>query len=541
MRTTRVRSHSSIGVLLLVLALVAAACGGDGNETESGDGNGDGSDASDGVQPVSGGRLVYGINGETNSWSPATGQWSAASWLVGSSIFDPLMYYDAELDLKPFLAESVEPNEDFTVWTITVREGVQFHNGQPLDAEALLANFEAQKASPLLAAALGPIIGMEVTGERSLEMTMANSWVHFPHGLVGQPGMMMAPEMIANPDGGREPIGTGPFVFNEWIEDDHVLVARNDDYWLAPPHLNEIEFRVMTDITSRMAAFDSGDIDITQVTGTSEATEEHPGASVLTSEVGEDQEVFLLMNQLRPPFNDLRVRRALVLATNNEEVAQVVTGGAFPTARGIYDPGSPWYVETDYPDYDLEAARQLIAELEAELGPISFTLSGTTSPLVVQGMQIVQEQWEAAGIDVELDAQELATYITTTVAGSYDVAFWQYHGAAHPDGEFVFLHSQYAAPEGQLGLNFARNVDFDIDNALLEGRYTEEVGRLRELYGTVQERMAVDLPYVFLWHVRDAILVRDSVHDVGTWEMPDGTPGADLFAARHRFHQIWID
>jgi peptide/nickel transport system substrate-binding protein len=297
----------------------------------------------------------------------------------------------------------------------------------------------------------------------------------------------------------------------------------------------------MPDFTTRVASLETGDVDAALVTGTPEAKEGPEGTVLQTSDIGEDQEVFLLLNQAKPPFDNLEFRRALVLATDTEEISEVVTGGLYERARGIFDPASPWYVETDYPEYDPEEAARIIAELEAEIGPISLTLYGPTSSLILEGMQLVQAQWEEVGIDVDLDTTELAQFITNTVLGNYDVAYWQYHGAAHPDGEFVFLHSQYAAPPGQLGLNFSRNVDYEIDDALLEGRYTEDEARLHELYGIVQERMAEDLPYVFLWHVRDAILTRDHVHDIGNWEMPDGSPGADFFAGRHRFHQIWVE
>src|SRR5829696_7610704 len=296
MRTSRYGSRSLCVVLVTTMALVTVACGG-GDSDDDANGGDETTPTSSDLDPVRGGRLSYGLNGETNSWSPATGQWSASSWLVGSAIFDPLMYYDDDMNLKPFLAESVEPNDDYTVWTITTREGVTFHNGEPFNAEAVRANLEAQKASPLLGAALGPILEFEVTGERTIELTMANSWVHYPHNLVAQPGMMMAPAMIEDPEGGSNPIGTGPFKFEEWVIDNHLLVARNEDYWLGQPYLNEIEFKVMTDITARMSAFEAGDIDMTLVTGTEEATKEHEGATVYSSDIGEEQEVFLLMNQ----------------------------------------------------------------------------------------------------------------------------------------------------------------------------------------------------------------------------------------------------
>jgi ABC-type transport system substrate-binding protein len=279
------------------------------------------------------------------------------------------------------------------------------------------------------------------------------------------------------------------------------------------------------------------------MTGAPEAVADPPSGTTLhRNDSVEDREVFLLMNQLREPFDDPDVRRALVLATDKQQIVDTVAGGLYQTAQGIWSPDSPWYVDTDYPDYDPDAAAELVAEIEEERGePLQVTVSGPPWSIVLEGSQLLKEQWEAVGIEVELETLELSQYITTTVSGNYDVAIWQFHGAAHPDGEFVFLHSQYAAPVNEIGLNFARNVDPEIDEALLEARYTEDEERLRELYGTVQTEFADDLPYVFLWHVDDAILTSDQVHGLADWTMPDGSAGAGLFQARHRFHQVWIE
>lgn len=537
MRLSRRRVIEGIA-LLAVLATIGAGCGGSDGSGDSADGTATTADLP--VEP--GGQLRYGIEGETASYDPVNGQWSASSWTVASAIFDPLMYYSADMELVPFLAESVTPNDDNTVWTITTREGVTFHNGEPFDAEAVRANFEAAKASPLIGAVMGPIIDMEVTGERTIEVTMAAPWVHFPHLLVGQPGMMMAPEMIADPDRGLHPIGTGPFALDEWEQDNYLRVVKYDDYWLAEPNLNEIEFQVIPDAAQRRLALESGDIDTAIVTASPDAATDPPeGTTLYRSELGEDKEVFLLLNQLHEPFDDIRVRRALIMATDRQQITEVVSGGLYEVADGIFDPSSPWYVETEYPAYDQDAAAELVAEIEAERGPLEITISGPTWPIVIAGGQLLQQQWEAAGIDVRIETLELAQYTASMVSGAYDVGLMQWHGAPHPDSEFVHLHSQYAAPEGELGLNFARNVDFEIDDALLEARATEDPDQLHELYGTVQERLAADLPYVFLWHTRDAILVSANVHDFGTWSLPDGEAGADLFQARHRYHQMWLD
>jgi peptide/nickel transport system substrate-binding protein len=533
-----------LAVMAVVLAVLAAACGGG-----SGSGASPGARTSGGetdettLEARRGGKLLYGLEGETDSYDPSAAQWNASSWLVASAIFDPLVYYTDELELVPFLAESFEPNEDHTVWTITTREGVTFHNGEVFDAHALMANIEAQQASPLVSTTLGPVLEVEVTSDRTVEFTIAAPWVHFPHLFVGQLGMMMAPAMIDDDDGGNNPIGTGPFAFSQWTRSSSLNVERFDDYWLAEPYLNEIEFRPVEDPFQRVNAMRAGDLDVAMFSSSPEAvTDQPPGTNILSGSLGEDRETFLMFNQLRPPFDDVRVREALVRATDADQFVEVIGNGHYERARGIFGPSSPWHVETEYPDHDPTGARALIDDVEAELGaPLEVEILGPSWPIVLRGGQLLLEQWSNLDIEAKLETVELTQFIARVVSGNYDVAIFQFHGASHPDGEFVFLHSQYAAPEGELGLNFARNVNYTIDEALVEARATEDEARLRELYGIVQTEMARDLPYLFLWHLNDMLLIRDNVHDLTDWTLPDGAAGADILQSRHRFHQIWVD
>ena len=229
------------------------------------------------IVPVSGGTLVVGIEGESSGYNPTVDPWSNAGHNVAKAIFDPLAAADAEGKVVPYLAESITGNDDATVWTIVLRPDIVFHNGEPLNAEAVRLNFQAVLDSAQYKDQLSLLAGMTVVDDLTLELTMSSPWGTFPNVLTGvigsQVGYMAAPAMLASPDGGRSPIGTGPFVFSEWIPDDHLTVTRNDDYWQGAPYLDGIEFRPISDSTARKAAFDGGDIDVYYTGSSSEITE----------------------------------------------------------------------------------------------------------------------------------------------------------------------------------------------------------------------------------------------------------------------------
>ncbi len=541
-RARRRSRATRLSILLVIAALTAAACGGSDGDGGDGASGGDGDGA---TQPQRGGSLVYGIEGETASWAPAEGQWSASSWVVVSALYDTLMYYDEEYDLRPYLAESMEPNEDHTVWTLKLRPDISFHNGEALDADAVLRNMEAQQLSPLTSLVLGPVLAVEKEDELTVRFELANSWVHFPQILAGQIGMMAAPEMLDSPDGSRNPIGTGPFEFQEWNPDANLEVVANPDYWAGEPYLNEIEFRVVPDPVTRGAALTTGEIDVALITASPDVVSDASGGAdveVYRPEEGEVTEVFIVLNQQTEPWDDPELRRALVMATDTELMVNTLAEGLYEPAEGIWSPSSPWYVETGYPAFDPEAAAEIVAAWEEENGEeLSLELLGPPWPIVLEGGQLLEQMWEGVGVDVDIQTLELTQHILRVVTGDFEGAVWQYHGSPHPDGEFVFLHSQYIKPAPEISLNFARNDNSAIDEALLEARYTEDEERQRELYGQVQEELAQDLPYVFLWHARDGIAAEKGVHDLVTWTLPTGQPGLGMLGTRHRFHQIWVD
>jgi ABC-type transport system substrate-binding protein len=257
---------------------------------------------------------------------------------------------------------------------------------------------------------------------------------------------------------------------------------------------------------------------------------------------GEETEVFFLMNLLREPFDDRQVREALVLATDKQTLIDTLREGLFEPANGLYPPDSPWYVETDYPQYDPERARELVEDWETEHGEqLSFKLGTPQEQSTLEGIQMIQSQWEAVGFDVEIVSYEGTEYITSTLSGDYDVNVWQFYSAPHPDGEYVWLHSDFAKPEGELALNFGRIRSDAIDAALEEARGTPDEDRQKELYGTVQQEMADDLVHIWLYHDYAAAVTAPTVHGVMDWDLPDGTPGAAMVNVQPVFHDTWIE
>ncbi len=194
------------------------------------------------------------------------------------SVLDPLVAVNADGKPTPYLAESIEPNADYTVWTIKARSGITFHDGTPFDGAAIADNIIRQTKSFLTAKAVSDIATnpdgspqIVVTDPMTVTITMKRSWVIFPIYLAGQLGYIGSPTWLkaadADPTLEPKPVGTGPFIFKDYKPGESFTATKNPDYWNKPyPYIDEYETRVIPDALTRAAALEAGDVDIIHTT-----------------------------------------------------------------------------------------------------------------------------------------------------------------------------------------------------------------------------------------------------------------------------------
>jgi peptide/nickel transport system substrate-binding protein len=546
-------------ILFVLLALVAGACGkkdDDSNNSSSGTSgeNGDGSSEGNVAittpatgEPKPGGVLQYGVGAETSGWDPTVDRWATAGSEIARSFFEPLATYAADYEVAPYLAESIEPNDDYTVWTITPREGITFHDGTPFDAEAIKANLDAHKASPLTSTAITLVEEVVVTPEGAVEVRMSSPWPHFPHILTGQGGYIAAPSMFGDDEARRNPIGTGPFKFVEWVTDDHLTVERYDDYWQEGlPLLDGIEFRPLADNDTRMATFDTGELDITATAIPEQIIElqseaEAGEVQLWLDRTSETLENFTLLNPDEPPFDDLRARQAIAYATDKQGLIDTVHAGLFEPANGLFQPSSHWYTPVEFPQYDPQKAQELVDEYEADVGPLEFDFSGTNSVEDTQIREALAQQWEQVGIEAHLENLDPASSIVRVLGGDYQASNFSLFTSQHPDSDWQFMHSSTKAPAGQIGLNIVRITSPELDAALDAARAAPDDETVKEQYAEVNRIFAEQVPMVFLWHSLTALVAQDEVHGVTDNPLPDGEDGLGLFGVQHSLSHIWLD
>jgi ABC-type transport system substrate-binding protein len=394
-----------------------------------------------------------------------------------------------------------------------------------LDADALALFFDAAVNSPLSSQGFPEKPTIQKTGDLSVALTFTKPWSEMPAVLMEQPGYVIAPEMIRSGDT-QHPIGTGPFVFEEWVPDSHFRAVRNPNYWREGyPYLDSIEFRPIPDTNNRLNALTAGDIDVAEANAVGQPRLDELASAGFT--VVDDYDHAgagnLLMNNDQEPVNDKRVREAIVSAIDREAFRDAVLDPSFEIADQPYPPGNKWHADVDYPATDPDRARELVEEYEADNGPIELSIMIIATGAPTEPAQFLQQQLEAVGIGVEIDAVEQVTFVQKFVSGDYQTVYLgSFFGAADPDGNYPFITSKGAAPETLIKLNFARYRNPAVDAALQEQRNTDDDDARLESWTKVWDAFAEDLPYAWLAYDRTAWVSKADVYGIDGFTSPEG-------------------
>ena len=566
-------------VVLGVVSLVASACGGKdladvGKTSSAADLGLTSKDGESGLEeagePERGGTLVYGLEADSaGGYCLPEGQLAISGMMVVRAVYDTLTVPNADGGYSPYLAKAVTPNDDYTQWDIELREGIKFHDGTDLDATVVKNNLDAYRGAyparePLLFVfVLQNIDTVEVVDDLTVRVTTKMPWVSFPAFLYSSSrlGIMGQAQLDDEKSCDRNLIGTGPFEFESWTPNQKLVAKRNPDYWqIAPdgkpyPYADGIEFRPMPDGDIRVNAIQSGEVNVMHHSGTEDMAgtlRDLRDSGIVNMYVSEDQaEVsFIQLNHGRPPFDDIRMRRALAMGADRQAILNSLAAGVPTLANGPFAPDSIGYVEDPgFPAYDLEEAKKLVDEYVAEGNKAEFTISATPDPGVVRLAEVIQERSAAVGVKVTIVKREQAALINDAIGGEFEAMTFRNYPGGDPDTLHVWFYGM-GNP-----VNFSRVEDEEMNALLDEGRTTADPAARAKIYQDLNRRMAELVVNVWAWYTPWAIVTGSKVHNVlgpplpgdditepgkTTTEDPELQPNPGL-ATGHSLIGMWID
>jgi peptide/nickel transport system substrate-binding protein len=484
-------------------------------------------------QPVRGGELRFGLRTEPDNLDPAVTPW-AVSHRVMMHVYDTLVWQDpADNTFKPGLAESWQVAPDGLSYTFRLRRGVKFHDGTPFNAAAVKFSFDRiadpETKSGFAAALLGPYAGADVVDDQTVRVRFKVASAGFLDGASQAFLGIVSPGAVKQQgkDFGLKPVGTGPFVFKEWVRQDHITLERNPDYQWASPvfrhqgpaYLDRVIFKIIPEDATRVATLENNETNFIETVPEQELArfrEDKRFKLVVGAIPGLPIGIFL--NTQKEPTDSLEVRQAILQGLSRVDIIKTVYFGAYEPAHGPLAKNTLAYnkkVETLHP-FDRARARDIleragwkvgaggIRQKDAKLLKLEFVSSEPFKGLVT----VVQAQLREIGMQVEPKLLANPTRLATASKGEMNLANLGWV-ASNPAVLGHFFHSKNIG-----AYNWPRLKDARVDEMLDRAEASVDVERRKQLYGEVQEFAMQQALYFPVYNQLNFCAARAEVHDI---------------------------
>lgn len=447
-----------------------------------------------------GGTLFIGQDFGPQDMDPAKNT-AWASTNVMELIYTGLLRWSPKMEIEPDLALSYEAVND-TTYVFKLRDGVTFHNGQKFSAEDVKYTFDRIKDPATASVYLNTYAALksvEVIDPLTVRFNLSQPSAALLRYLATTPHGSIVPKG-AGAELSKKPVGAGPFKFVEHVLDQEVRLEKHAGYYEKDmPYLDKVTFKLLGDDTSISAALRSKTVQITWLKDPKVAQNVASGSPGLKSSPGVSSRYLPIQFDLAsPPFNDVRVRRAMSLALDRKAIAKTVLGGY--GAVGTFLPPSQFAGYTgdgsDLPYYaqDVAKAKSLLKEAGMDTLAVPEFKVVAANALDVQCAQVMKEQWAAAGINVTINPMEVGAILKDSSAGTYKMAVVGGVWTPDPDVEVGRFHSKTTSGKVP-GIN-----DPEMDALIEKGRVTTNTQQRADVYKQIQQR-ALDQVYVIVPYV----------------------------------------
>ena len=436
--------------------------------------------------------LVLGMSVEPAGLDPTVAAPVAIGQVTWGNVFEGLVTIDRNGKVQPQLAASWTISPDGLVYTFKLRKGVVFHDGEAFDATVAKASLERargpQSVNPQkrFFAAINEI---ETPDAETLVLKLARPSGSLLYWL-GWPASVIVGTRSAATDA-TTPVGTGPFKFVSWAKGDRVELARNPDYWNKDVRvgLDKVVFRFVSDPQAQAAALKAGDLDAFPEFAAPELVASFKGDARLATVIGNTElKVVAGMNNARKPFDDRRVRRALMMAIDRAQVIEGAWSGLGTAIGSHMTPNDRGFVDlTKVLPYDPAKAKALLAEAGYPNG-FTFTIKTPQMAYAPRSAEVMQAMFAEIGVTMKIEPTEFpAKWVQSVFKGTdYDMTI-----VAHAEPMDIDIYSR-----DPYYFNY-RNPDFNALIARIEA--TADEAEQAKLYGDAQRILAEDVPALYLF------------------------------------------
>ncbi|MGX9416754.1 ABC transporter substrate-binding protein [Vibrio sp. WJH972] len=434
--------------------------------------------------------LVLGMSIEPSGLDPTSAAPVAIGQVVWQNLFEGLVTIGKDGDIEPELAESWSISEDGLTYTFDLQDDVSFQNGVAFDAKTAKYTIDRLLADDSINPQKSLFKSIESVAAPNLDtlvLTLSKPssdllyWLGFPAAVMIEPSSEASNSTL--------PIGTGPFKFDEWKKGNQVSLVKNPEYWGKPAQLNKVTFRFIGDPQAQAAALNSGGIDAMPEFSAPELVSQFKSNSAFDTVIGTtSMEVIAGMNNSKKPFNDVRVRQALMMAIDRQAIIDATSEGLGKQIGSHYSPSDAGYEDlTKIFSYDPTKAKALLAEAGYPNG-FAFTIKVPTRPYTERAAEIMQAYFSMIGVTMNIESSEFpAKWVQDVFKDTnYDMTII---GHAEPLDIGIYARDPYY-------FNY-QNPEFNQAMADIADA-TSETDRITG-YQNAQKILANDVPSLFLY------------------------------------------
>lgn len=419
---------------------------------------------------------------------------------VIDAIFEPLVKMDIDGKIIPALATSWERIDDCTM-LFHLREGVKFHNGDTLTSEDVKYSLEKASVSPQTSYLLNMIKEVEIVDSNTVKVMTSYPFGALLKHLSTTAGSIVN-KKVATLEGEeffKNPVGTGAFTLEDWVVGDSITLKAFDNYWGEKPHVEKVVFRSIPEVSNRMIALETEEIDASFDIGIMdrEVLLNHEDLTLL--EVESSAQLYLSFDQTNPLFQDIRVRQAISYAVDNKVLADVVFRGSASPANSPLPSAVVGHKDVNYYEQNIELAKKLLAEAGYPNGfPLKLWVNDESTR--VDMCVIIQEQLKKIGIDVEIEVFEWGTFISKTLEHNKPLFLFSWSGSTgDADG---ILYPMFHSSQRDVSANRSNYISQEVDSLLDRARNSVNEKERIALYEEAQEEIQKDLPHYTLAYTK---------------------------------------
>lgn len=479
-------------ILLFVVSIVLAACSGGESASAPKENGGSGSD-------ISGKTFTYATTTDAVGLSPIMTNDSPSANVI-EQVYETLFQRNSEtLEIEPKLAESYE-NPDENTWIFKLKEGVQFHDGTPFNAEAVKYTFDKLRdpaTGAPRASLLESVEEITVEDEYTVKITTKYPYGAFLAALSHTNSAIVSPSADQKQDLMKEPVGTGPFKFVSWTPGDQLELEANEEYWNGAPDLKKVVFKVVPEVSTAISMLQTGEVQFIDNLPTEQINRLESMDNIDIQKIDGSPVYYFAFNHLKEMNQDPEFREAVASAIDRDAFVSKLNGLGV-RSDSVVGPkvfGYDKSAENAGTPYDLDHAKELVEKNGYGDQPLKLLTANRANTTLMA--EIVQAQLVEAGFKVEIESMEWATYLDSARAGEYDLTFLSWSNVTG-DGSELFYPNFHSDNVGSS--NRAQYSNAAFDDLVMQSRTTVDQEERAKLLDQANKLMLEENAVVVMYH-----------------------------------------